>query len=121
MDILGYYVWQVLYYGAFGSISAVFFVLTVWTWFKNRSLITGPLRSAAGWSILGYVFLFIAAYMACGIGATPGGRLLSADVASRNFDWAAIAAMLSKFFSLPGWVCVFVGMRKLMKWNGLRS
>lgn len=113
--ILGYPLWQVLYYGAFGVLSAVFFVLTLWTWFTRRSSITGPLRSAVGWSILGYLFLFIAAYMACGIGAPPGGSLLSSDVAFRNFEWATTAAMLSKFFSFPGWVCVFVGMRKLMK------
>jgi hypothetical protein len=121
VEILGYSIWSVLYYGVFGLASTVFFVLTVWTWYKNRPSMTGQLRSAVGWSVLGYLFLFVAAYMACGIGAPPGGRLLSADVASRNFDWAAVAAVLSKFFSLPGWICVFIGMRKLMKWNGVRD
>jgi hypothetical protein len=121
VEILGYSIGQVLYYGVFGLASTVFFILTVWAWYKNRSSIPEQLRSAAGWNVLGYLFLFVAAYMACGIGAPPGGRLLSADVASRNFDWAAVAALLSKFFSLPGWACVFVGMRKLMKWNQVRD
>lgn len=115
MEILGYSLWEVIYYGFFGISSTVFFVMIVWMWFKNRASLKGPQRSAIGWSVLGYLFLFIAAYMACGIGAPPGGRLLSADVASRNFEWAKTAAMLSKFISLPGWTCVYIGMRKLMK------
>lgn len=118
MTYAGYPVWQLVYFGTLGSASAAFFVSTAWAWFKSRSSITGLLRSAIGWSMLGYLFLFIAAYMACGIGGRPGGSLLSTDVAARNTDWGTTAALLSKFFSLPGWVCVFVGMRKLLKHAG---
>jgi hypothetical protein len=121
VEILGYSIGQVLYYGVFGLASTVFFALTIWAWYKNRSSMSAQLRSAVGWSVLGYFFLFVAAYMACGIGAPPGGRLLSNVVASRNFEWAAVAAVLSKFFSLPGWACVFIGTRKLIKWNQVRS
>ena len=118
MTVPNYPAWQWAYFGILGSASAVFFILTAWTWSRSRSSTTGQLRSAIAWSMVGYVFLFIAAYMACGIGGFPGGNLLSTDVTAHKVDWGNTAAELSMFFSMPGWVCVFVGMRKLLKHAG---
>jgi hypothetical protein len=66
----------------------------------------------------GLVLLFVAAYMACGIGGFPGGNLLSTDVTAHKPDWGRTAAELSILLAAPGWICVFVGMRKLLKHAG---
>ncbi len=110
-----YPVWIWLYFGAFGSISAVFFSLTAWNWFKSRSFAKGWLRSIITWNMFGYMFLFIGAYFACGIGGTPGGNLLSPDITIHNIQKGTTSAVLSMFFSVPGWVCIFIGQRGLLK------
>jgi D-serine dehydratase len=64
------------------------------------------------------MFLFVAAYFACGIGGPPGS-LLSHDQATHDLEATYDSAMLSLFFSVPGWACMLVGMRKMMQ--GIRS
>jgi len=81
--------WIWLYFGAFGSISAIFFSMIAWSWFKSRSFAKEQLRSILTWNMFGYMFLFI------GKGTT--------------------SAVLSMFFSVPGWACIFVGQRGLLK------
>ena len=110
--------WVWLYFGTFGTAGAVLFTLTVWTWMKLLKLAEGSQRSAAKWNMVGLMFLFVAAYFACGIGGPPGG-LLSHDQTTHDLSSAYDSAMLSIFFSVPGWTCVLVGIRKLM--GGLRS
>jgi hypothetical protein len=96
----------------------VLFTLTVWSWMKYLKLAEGSRRSAAKWNMVGLTFLFVAAYFACGIGGPPGG-LLSHDQATHDRGSAHDAAILSIFFSVPGWTCVLVGVRKMM--GALRS
>jgi len=67
--------WMWLYFGTFGSAGAVLFILLVLSWMKIRSYTKGYKRSAATWGMFGYMFLFIAAWFACGIGGSPGGLL----------------------------------------------
>jgi len=64
------------------------------------------------------MFLFVAAYFACSIGGPPGS-LLSHDQATHDLEAAYDSAMPSIFFSVPGWACMLVGMRKMMQ--GIRS
>ena len=64
------------------------------------------------------MFLFIAAYFACGIGGPPGS-LLSHDQLTHDLEAAYDSALLSIFFSVPGWACVFVAM--LRTWRATRS
>jgi D-serine dehydratase len=85
---------------------------------KFLRLAEGSQRSAAKWNMVGLMFLFVAAYFACGIGGPPGG-LLSQDQTTHDLSSAYDSAMLSIFFSVPGWTCVLVGIRKTM--SGLRS
>lgn len=110
--------WVWLYFGTFGTIGAVLYTLVVWYWMKFHSMAAGMLRSAAKWNMLGLMFLFIAAYFACGIGGPPGS-MLSSDPLSRNIESAYDSALLAIFFSVPGWACVFVGIRKLF--HNIRS
>ncbi len=86
--------------------------MLAWNWLRFHSVAQGPLHSAAQWSMIGYMFLFTAAWFGCGIGGPPG-NMLSADVAAQNQSVAIGAAMLSIFFSVPGWACVLVGQGRL--------
>ncbi|MFC1513666.1 hypothetical protein ACFL5P_01525 [candidate division KSB1 bacterium] len=106
-------VWMWLYFGVFGSAGAVLFTLIIWNWMKLNRLTAGFQRSAAKWNIVGYMLLFTAQWFACGIGGTPG-RLLSSDPANHYYYGAVLAAILAMFFSVPGWICVFIGQRKLL-------
>jgi hypothetical protein len=110
--------WMWLYFGTFGSVGAILFTLIIWHSMKVHALVKGCQRSAARWSMVGYMFLFIAAWFACGIGATPG-NLLSPDPAAQNPFLATFEAILSMFFSVPGWACVLVGQRKMLQ--GIQS
>lgn len=107
-------IWIWLYFGIFGTSGTVLFVLAGWNWMKYHAAVEGNLRSAARWNALGYMFLFIAEWFACGIGAPPG-NMLSSDLTAHNLLGAIGAASLSMFFSVPGWACVLVGQRMLMK------
>jgi hypothetical protein len=105
--------WVWLYFGTFGSAGAVLFTLVVWSWMRIQALGKSPLRSAARWNMIGLMFLFIAAYFACGIGGPPGS-LLSHDQLTHDLESAYDSAILGIFFSVPGWTCMLVGMRKLL-------
>ena len=107
-------IWMWLYFGIFGSAGVVLFTLVVWNWLKVHSLAKGALRSAVKWNVIGYMFLFFGAWFACGIGGPPG-NLLSPDLTLHNPNYATGGAILSMFFSVPGWTCVLVGMRKMIK------
>jgi len=107
-------IWMWVYFGAFGSASAVLFTLVVWNWLKVHSLAKGALRSAIKWNIIGYMFLFFGAWFACGIGGPPG-NLLSPDLTIHNLNIATGAAVRSMFFSVPGWACVLVGQHKMIR------
>lgn len=107
-------VWMFLYFGTFGTAGAVLFTLTIWYWMKAHALAQGPLRSALKWNAFGYMFLFFAAWFACGIGGPPG-NLLSADPAIPNLYAGTGSALLSMFFSVPGWALVMVGQRKTVQ------
>ncbi len=110
--------WMWLYFGAFGSIGTILFTLTLWFLMKARALGRGYLRPVAGWSMAGYMFLFIAAWFACGIGGPPG-NLLSPDLNVQNSFLGMFEALLAMSLSVPGWACVLVGQWKLFQ--GLHS
>ena len=110
--------WTWLYFGAMGSIAAILFTLIVLNWMKIRRLSAGYERIAALWRVWGFTFLFIAEWFACGIGGSPGG-LLSTDMSIHYHFGGMFAAMLSMFFSVPGWICIFISQRKLLK--GIRT
>jgi bacteriorhodopsin len=106
--------WMWLYFGVFGSAGVILFTLIVWHSMKVHALVKGHQRSAARWSMVGYMFLFFAAWFACGIGGPPG-NMLSPDPAAQNAFLAIFEATLSMFFSVPGWACVLVGQRKMLQ------
>ena len=106
--------WVWLYFGTFGTIGAVLFTLVAWYWTKGLATVESSLRSAIKWTMVGLLFLFLGAWFGCGIGGPPG-NLLSRDLASHDLDAAYTTAMLSIFFSAPGWACVLVGMRKVIQ------
>ena len=56
--------WMWLYFGVFGSAGLIIVTLIAWQWTKYHTLAQGYLRSAAKWSMFGYVFLFTAAVFA---------------------------------------------------------
>jgi hypothetical protein len=105
--------WMWLYFGIFGSTGLVLFILIVWNWLKYHAQANGAQRKASRWLIFGYFFLFCAAWFACGIGGGPGNMLGT----ERAFNQMAAtgAATLAMFFSVPGWICVLIGQRKLLR------
>ena len=106
--------WMWIYFGAFGSIGAILFTLILWCSMKLHSLTQGNQRSAVRWSMFGYLFLFCAAWFACGVGGTPG-NLVSPDPATHNPAVAISVAALSIFLSVPGWACLLVSQWKMLK------
>jgi hypothetical protein len=105
--------WMWLYFGGFGSAGLVLFALIGWNWMKLQARTNGKWRVATRWLMAGFVFLFFAAWFSCGVGGTPGA-LLSHDEAVRSTEMALVAAVLSMFFSVPGWACVLVGVRRMV-------
>jgi hypothetical protein len=106
--------WMWIYFGAFGSIGAILFTLIIWQLMKLHALAKGYLRSAARWSMIGYAFLFSAAWFACGIGGTPG-NLLSPDPATHNPAVATSVAALSIFLAVPGWACLLLAQSRILR------
>lgn len=106
--------WMWFYFGAFGTADLVLFALVIWNWMKFNALADGHLRSAARWNVFGYAFLFVAGWFACGIGG-PLGNMLSPDQATWWQVAAVQAATLSMFFTVPGWVCLLMGQRKMLQ------
>ena len=107
-------IWMWLYFGTFGTLGVVLFTLVMWHWMKVHALVKGFMRSSAKWSVVGFMFLFVASWFACGIGGPPG-NLLSSDLTAHNLSAAISAAMVSMFFSVPGWVFVLVSLRKMIQ------
>jgi hypothetical protein len=107
-------VWMYLYFATFGSVALILLALVFWTWMKVNRLTEGFLRTTLKWNSVGYVFLFIASWFACGIGAGPG-NLLSLDVSMHNTFLASMSAVSGMFASVAGWVCLLVGQRKLLE------
>ena len=105
--------WMYLYFAAFGTAAIVLLSLVFWNWMKVNRLSKGYLRTALKWNALGYVFMFVAAWFACGIGAGPG-NLLSSDASMHNPFLASMSAVSGMFASVAGWVCLLVGQRKLL-------
>jgi hypothetical protein len=110
--------WVWLYFGTFGTLGALLYTLVVWNWMKVHSLAAGWMRSAAKWNTVGLMFLFVAAYFACGIGGPPGS-LLSHDQLTHDLEAAYDSALLAIFFSVPGWASVLVGTLRMLQ--GIRS
>lgn len=106
--------WMWLYFGSLGSIGAILFTLTAWTWFRLHALDQGLMRSAAKWAMFGYLFLFTSATFACGIGGFPG-NMLSSDPSARNLTAAIGAAAASILFSVPGWALVLISTHKMLR------
>jgi hypothetical protein len=106
--------WMYLYFATFGSIALILLALVFWTWIKVNRLAQGDLRTALKWNAVGYVFLFIAQWFACGIGAGPG-NLLSLDASMHNPFLASMSAVSGMFASVSGWVCLLVGQHKLLE------
>jgi hypothetical protein len=104
--------WMWLYFGTFGSAGAILFTLVVWHSMKVLAQVEGYQRAAARWSVVGYAFLFVAAWFGCGVGGPPG-NLLSPDPSAHNAFLGVFEAILSMFFSVPGWVCVLMSERKM--------
>jgi len=106
--------WMYLYFAVFGSTVLVLVALVFWTWMKVNRAASGQLRTALKWNAVGYVFLFIASWFACGIGAGPG-NLLSLDASMHNKFLASMSAVSGVFASVAGWGCLLVGQRKLLE------
>lgn len=56
--------WMWLYFGILGSGGVILITLIAWNWMKYHALAKGYLRSAARWSMVGYMFLFFALWFA---------------------------------------------------------
>ena len=106
--------WMYLYFAVFGSTALILVALVFWTWMRVNHAASSQLRTALKWNAVGYVFLFIAQWFACGIGAGPG-NLLSLDASMHNPFLASMSAASGMFASVAGWVCLLVGQRKLLK------
>ena len=106
--------WMWLYFGMFGTAGIVMFILAMWSVAKLRKNSNQGLGKAIRLNMIGYMFLFISSWSACGIGGPPG-NLLSVDSAVHNNLAALGAATMAMFFSVPGWCFVFLGYRLMLK------
>ena len=106
--------WMYLYFAVFGSTVLILVTLVFWAWMKVNHAASGQLRAALKWNAVGYFFLFIASWFACGIGAGPG-NLLSLDASMHNPFLASMSAVSGMFASVIGWVCLLVGQQKLLE------
>ena len=106
--------WMWLYFGVFGTAGTVMFILAMWNAAKLRKISNQKLDKAIRLNMIGYMFLFIASWDACGIGGPPG-NMLSADVTVHNQSAALGAAGMAMFFSLPGWIFLFLGYSSMLK------
>lgn len=106
--------WMWAYFAFFGTLAIVFLALTFWTWMKSTRLTKGTLKRALVWNMAGFVALFSGGWFACGIGGPPG-NLLSTDPSMQNPTLAGAAAMAGMFFSVVGWVLLWVAMRTMLK------
>ena len=107
-------------FGAFGSADAILFTLVMWQLLKLHARLTDLRRLAARWVMFGLMFLFSAAWFACGVGGTPG-NLLSPDPSTHQPMIAANVALLSIALSVPGWACLLVGLGVLGRSIGQSS
>lgn len=96
------------------SIGAILFTVLIWQLMKKNAATQGKRWAIIRWLIFGYLFLFSAAWFACGVGGTPG-NLLSPDPANHDPDIATNVAMLSIFLSVQSWACLAIG-----QWKSLR-
>ena len=106
-------VWMWLYFGVFGTAGMVMFVLAMWNLAKLRKNADQSLRKAIRHNMIGYMFLFMASWFACGVGGPPG-NMLSGDPAAHNQLAALGAAGMAMFFSVPGWSFLFLGYRSML-------
>ena len=106
--------WMWVYFGTCASVGTILFTLIVWHSMRVNALASGYQRSASRWNMVGYLFLFSAAWFACGIGGPPG-NLLSSDPAAHDEFLAVFEATLSMFLSVPGWACVLMGQRRTLQ------
>ena len=106
--------WMWLYFGGFAILGMILFIMVIWTWMKLYKITDEQMRSVLKWQIFGYMFLFFGQWFACGIGAPPG-NLMSPDISAHNLDRATLTASFSIFFAAPGWLCILIAQKKMMK------
>src|SRR3972149_2482674 len=106
--------WMWMYFALLGSLAILFVALTFWAWLKTTRLTSGSLKRALRWQVGGYATLFAAVWFACGIGGPPG-NLLSTEDSLRNIEAATGAALAGMFFSVVGWVLLWMAMRIMLK------
>lgn len=103
-----------LYYGVFGSADIALLVLTMWSAMLLHRSADRTGRWALRSLMVGFAFLFVSGWWACGIGGPPG-NLLSADEGAHNLAAATASAALAMAFSVPGWAGVAVGLYALFR------
>ena len=106
--------WMWLYFGFFGTAGVILFTLVIWYAMKARSGATGQQRKSATWNMVGFLFLFLSSYAGCGIGGPPG-NLLSSTPGLADTTFALIASAMAIGYSIPGWACLLMAQRVLLK------
>jgi hypothetical protein len=106
--------WLYLYFAFFGTLALALVAVIFWTWMRVNRIAVGTLRRALKWNIVGYFFVFCAAWFACGIGAGPGW-LLSSDIRMHNSQLAIAAAASGMLASVLGWICLLIGQRRMLR------
>ena len=107
-------VWMWLFFGGFGTVGMLLFIAILWNWTKYHRLLKGHSRAIAKWNAFGYMFLFMAQWFSCGIGGPPG-NLLSENLSTHYLLGAIGSASLAMLASVPGWVCLLIGQKQLLK------
>ncbi len=107
-------IWMWLYFGVFGTAGAVLFTLVIWYGMKAHNAVEGYISTSAKWSMGGYLLLFLASYLVCGVGGPPG-NLFSSSPGTANVEYATIGAMAGIAASVPGWACLLASQRLLIR------
>lgn len=97
-----------------GGLILLCFLASCFQWARNRDTLPEPIKASADLRILGYVFLFSAAWGLCGLLGAPT-YALRPDIAQqlRSGSGAPSMAVTVLVCLVVGWVCFALAERKL--------
>jgi len=103
-----------VFFGIGGGLILLCFLASCFRWARNRDTLPEPIKASADLRILGYVFLFSAAWGLCGLLGAPT-YALRPDIAQqfRSLSSVPSIAVTVLVCLVVGWVCFALAERKL--------
>lgn len=91
------------FYGLGGGLILIFFLAILWLWGKQSKTLEGPVKTAAEYQLVSYVFFLLATWYLCG-------------TFSALFKWTQIRSPIDiMIFLVLGWLFLFLSHFKQLK------